>query len=347
MITLLLLFSIIIAILVMIESKQSKYNVYIYLAIGILLICYAGLRQVGFDNDSENYEYTFKHYDQETILKEVSYTFFAWFLNLFTDDVHFLFMIYATLGVSTKFIAFKRIFKDFWFLPIIVYLGNYYILHDMTQIRAGVASGIFLMSLKPLAEGDKKKTAIYYLCALFFHYSSLILFPLLLLNNNDLKKWQKWLLISIVPVSYIMYFAHIEITAIPIPYISDKMDTYMTMRDKGLLGESINVFNATFLLKIFIYYFIIYFYQTIYKFNKYLPLLLKILALSIFSFLFLSPLPVMAFRIMEFYSIVDILLFSSIVYVFKQEWLGKLFVICVGIGYLLLSIYYLEFLHEV
>jgi len=347
MIDFLILIFVIIALCSLTEERWGTYKGYVYIAIILGLIIIAGLREVGVDNDSINYEYTYRHYDQDTVLKEITYTFLAWLYNFITYDVYLLFITYAILGVTTKARAFKQIMPDIWFLPMLVYFSNYFILHEMTQIRAGVASGFFLLSIRHIANGEKRAAALRLLCATLFHYSAIVLFPLLLFNNRPLKNWHKYLLYAVVPVSYLMYFMHIEITSIPIPYISEKMDAYQQMRDKGLLGDSINVFNATFLLKIAVYYFILLMYDTIYAYNKYLPILLRIMALSIFSFLFLSPLPVMAFRVMELYGVVDIFLYSFIVYTIKQTTLAKFIIVIICAAILSLNLFYVELIHDV
>ena len=47
--------------LAFIEPYMKKYKAILYLFIGMVLILIAGLREVGIDPDSRNYEYTYLH----------------------------------------------------------------------------------------------------------------------------------------------------------------------------------------------------------------------------------------------------------------------------------------------
>ena len=82
---------IVVVILSYIEDYLGKYKLPLYLLIGFTLILLAGLREVGIDPDSQNYEISFlRYYDsiaQERV--EYSYTFISMLLNVITDDVHY------------------------------------------------------------------------------------------------------------------------------------------------------------------------------------------------------------------------------------------------------------------
>ncbi len=61
------------------------------------MVLIAGLREIGLDPDSENYEYSFQHYYQssEMGMVEPSFTLISAVLNVFTDNVHLLFLVYV------------------------------------------------------------------------------------------------------------------------------------------------------------------------------------------------------------------------------------------------------------
>ena len=45
------------------EERTKRYNKAIYISIGVILFLCAGFKEIGFDNDSENYEFFYNHYD--------------------------------------------------------------------------------------------------------------------------------------------------------------------------------------------------------------------------------------------------------------------------------------------
>ena len=173
----------------------------IYIAIGCILIAYAGLRPVGFDHDSTVYEDAFSNYDKPKyiLILEFTFRYICQFVNWLGGNITWVFMIYAIAGISLKLCAIKRM-SAFYMLPLVIYLGNYYIYHDLTQIRGGIASGIFLLTIPMLADGKKWKCAGLYLLSTCFHMSSLLFFPMLWLNNKELTRKGKYLLASLVPL---------------------------------------------------------------------------------------------------------------------------------------------------
>lgn len=81
-------------------------------------------------------------------------------------------------------------------------------------------------------------------------------------------------------------------------------------------------------------------YDLIKEHNKYLPLMIKLMALSLFSFTALSSLPVLAFRISELYGIVEIILFTNIFYTVQPKLLAKIIVITISITLFCISVFY-------
>lgn len=324
-----------------------KYNTYIFYAFAIILIFVAGFRPIGCDGDSLNYEYYFQNYDKTKLSMFVEFSF-RWLSYIFMNisgNVRSLFLCYAILGISLKMYAIRK-YSDVCFLAVIIYIGYYFLIQDMTQIRASVASGLFLLSIKPLAEKKRLIFLLFIFAAIFFHYSALSLLPFVFINNNELTKTKRIILASFVPLGYMIYFSHINfVTAIPIPYISNKIQIYQELNERGIVGDEINVFNMVFIVEILIYFFLLLKYELIAEYNKYLPIMLKIMGLSIVSFLLFATLPVVAFRIHDLYGIVDVILFTNIYYVIRPRLLSKSVIVVIGLSLLCIMIFYAELIH--
>ena len=332
------------AIFAFFEERMQKTKLYGYSFICIALILITAFRPIGIDNDSENYEMYFLHFDDPIYEQfvEFSYRFFAKYLYLLFQDVHSIFFLYAILGLSIKFIAFRRL-SPFTFLPIVVYMGNYFILHEFTQIRAAIASGLLLVAIKPLGEKKYIHTLLLTLIAIFFHYSSLLILPLFFLKNNDITSRQKIIWALIVPLGYLVYFSSISLASLPTPYIGGKLEAYQNLKDQGFLDE-VNVFNLVFLVNIVIYYFLLYMYDIIKEHYKYFPIMIKMMGMSLFTFPALSSLPVLSFRVSELYGISEIILFTSIYYTIRPAWLAKTIVITIGVALFCINVFYSELL---
>jgi hypothetical protein len=322
------------------ENLIMREKVYVYYAICAFLVCLAAFRPIGFDRDSTNYEYYFFHFDSPEIIFTVDYSFrlLSSIFLTFTNDVHSIFFVYAFLAIIVKFYSIKKL-SSIIFLPLVIYIGNYYLLQDMTQIRAGVSSALLLLSIIPLSEGNRMKCMLIYLLATFFHMSSVIFFFLLFLNNKPLSGKYRVILASLVPLGYILYFIGFDPISI-LPFSNDKIASYQLLKDKGVAGEDINVFGFVFLFKVVAYLYMLYMYDTVYEYNKYIPILLKIMGLSIFLFLLLAFLPVLSFRLSQLYGIVDILVMSSIYYTIKPRSLSAIIVSIIGIVLFSINIFY-------
>ncbi|WP_051220136.1 EpsG family protein [Prevotella sp. AGR2160] len=337
--------AVIVAVLFLLEDYLGPYKLPIYLVLVLIFILVAGFKDMDSVNDAYNYEFIFEHYDDPILAKGVEFSY-LWISKIFYHwfhDVRSIFLFYAILGVSLKFIAFRKL-SPIIFLPVLFYLSNYYLLHDLTQIRAAVASGFFLFSIYYL-DRDKKIAFLLILCALFFHYSSAALIPLLVLKNSNIEGRKRYLWASIIPIGYILYFLHLNLLSfIPIPYLANKIEAYQSLAEKGIVGNEINVFNLVFLVRILIFYFNLYFLDTIKIFNQRTPLLLKIDAFSLFSFPALATIPAIAFRITELLGIVEILLMSNILYTIKQRSIANGVVIFAAFTLLMINVFYLHLL---
>ena len=279
------------------------------LSVMIALILIATFRVIGNDDDSEAYQIMFDNYDDQLIrlATEPSFILISSFVHAIGADIRTLFFIYATIAIPLKFTAIQQLSKSV-FIPLMVYISHFFILHDMIEIRASAAIAFFLLAIRPLCEGKKRSAILYLAIAVFFHYSALVLFSLLFLSNKPLSSIWKWGLAAIVPLGYIMYFLHIDLlTTIPIPIIGQKLELYRDMKDFGQF-EDIYVFkNPTLLIKILCFYVLLYYHDLVYKYNQYLPLLLKIMGLSLACFFFFSSLPVLSGRLYELFGAVDII----------------------------------------
>lgn len=324
----------IVAILALLEDKlknrQVVMVVFIYAAIMILL---SGFREVGIDYDSANYAYAYRDYEIAEGV-EISFLLISSFLHLFSDDVHAIFLFYAFVGVSLKFLAVKRL-SNSYLVPLMVYLCNYYELHECMQIRSGILGGFYLLAIPFIAKGEKKIATILLLIGSFFHISGLILLPILFFSNNKFDKRSKYIWCSIIPISYIVHFVGIYfLLSLNIPYIGEKLVIYQRIHELGQSDLGINVFSPFLLMNILMFYYLMYFSNTVNHENKYFPLMMKCYAVGISSYMFFSFLPVLSSRISILYDTVSIVLFSNVAYTIKPRWASVLVLIVFSFLYL-------------
>lgn len=328
----------IIVIIAFSQKKGKLVSYHLFLSIELILMLVAGFRNEADMPDYENYVIMFQQ--QEFINIEPAFVLISNIIySLFGPHPIYQFVFFAILGISLKFNAIKNL-SELWFLSLLIYLSNFFILHDMIQIRAGVASAFLLLSVKPIYNRDWKRFLLFSILGFLFHYSAILIFPLWFLGIKARKR----VLLFSLPVAFLIYFSGIKlITTIPISVVQNKFMIYQTLIELGN-EESIliNVFNGVFLAKIAIFYFLLSKYDLILSNNKYVPILMKIYCISLVSYLVLAVIPPVATRISELLAIVDILLIPFIYYTFKPHLFSKLIVIFVGMCFLLINLFYVK-----
>ena len=249
-------------------KQKPQYHVY-FIFLGILLAIHSGIRSS--DPDHAGYIYYYFHLKDA----EVEPTFkiiVAFSKMIYKNEPIIMFIIYAFIGVFLKMRAIAFL-SHFLFLSLAIYVSEYYILHEMTQIRAGVAGGFLLLSIKPLYE---KKWLQFFSCCVFaflFHYSAIIMLALPLLNPQKINRL--WWGITI-PLAYVI-LPLIRLALgflLDLSFGSDKIDAYLFAISQTS-ETSINIFSPIQLIRIIIAVVVLFFCNKCFKHNKYSYLLIK------------------------------------------------------------------------
>lgn len=322
--------------LVVFPTKIKQINIASAVLLFFVMLYVACIRDEKSVNDYDLYigAWYYARYDRTTI--EASFLFIRDILRDYLQ-LHYIsiFIVYAILGVGTKIWGIKRL-ADHFYLAILVYISHFYILHELTQMRAGVAAGLILMALKPLYDRNLKNYLILIGLATLFHYSAALMLPLWFLDRN---KNNKYFFYFIVPAGYLVYFLGFGfIQNIPIPYFQTKLEAYQGLTEGGT--DKINVFNALFLFRILIYYILVFNREKIAAKYRRFYFLLQIDAISLFILPAFAAIPAIAFRVHELLGIVEIILFTLLIYVFKSRFFGYLVVILVTLVFFLINIFY-------
>jgi hypothetical protein len=308
---------------------------FLFWSTALILILIAGLRPVGLDRDSTAYATFIQSVTEVNFLdKEPAFWLIKWFNDvLFHGNIHTFFLIFAVLGVSLKFLAIKRLSKLPW-LSVIVYLSMYFILHEMTQIRVGVAAGIFLLAIPDIYNRNFKKFITKALLASLFHYSAIIMVPLYFLNPRKIS-----IIYLLLPITGLL-FAYFNLSKMLLTnfvgilpeFLAYKIRMYLSLLELGEHSK-INILNFYYSSLLILLYFCLFCYIT----NKikftYDILFIKILSIMLFTFYFFSPLPVFAFRISEFFGVISIILLPNLVLYFKQKEILLLLIISYFVYY--------------
>lgn len=327
MLIVLLVILISISVLIFAEDYLGKYKWPLFIVFGVILALYAGLRPVGFDRDSETYEYVFLHPNSSEYM-EPSYLFLCSLLYTIWQDVHIVFFVFAFMSIALKFWAIKNL-TPLLFASICIYLMNFFALHDLTQIRAGVAASLFLFAIKPLSEGKRLYAFIFILIGITFHVSALVYLPVLLLGNKPFNRYWKYCLYSLAPSCVVFYLLNFNILlSINIPFISEKLELYQIANEFGDL-EKARLLSPFPLIKMFFFLYLTYFADTIKHYVPAIFLIIKILGLSLLTYFAFASFPILSMRISELFGIVEIIAFPCVIFTLLPKYVGQIIVFIV------------------
>jgi hypothetical protein len=325
-------------------AKESRLKKILFICTGVLLFLIAAFRG-NIDHDYNGYVILYNKAILLTSLRiEPTFLLISFLIKHLFNNVLFLFIIYALLGVYLKFYAIKNL-TEFWFLAVLIYFSNFYILHEMTQIRVGIASAFILLSIRPLLDRNFKSFLFLVTLAILFHYSAILALPLYFLKGSKINVL---FFALIIPVVYLLYFLHMHITflidLIPIPEVSIKFHQYKYLSTLNNAHAG-NVFNYLQLSRCCLAFLFLWKWELLQQNNKYSILLLKIYIIAISILVLLSDIPAIGARASELIMPVEILLIPSLMYIIKQKQLATIFVIAIGLLFLSLNVFYSSLLH--
>lgn len=162
----------------------------------IVLATFAAWRGADVAADFPVYETWYTYRGQDTGF--VERTAFLEALYFFIND------LFAATGVPFRVfvwvVAFVAIYMKLWVIlaysrqrvavvtGVLIYCATFYLLHDFTQIRAGIAVGIMYFGIRRLLDGDLVGFGLLLLLAAGFHSSALIFLTLLLPRTGRVSR---------------------------------------------------------------------------------------------------------------------------------------------------------------
>lgn len=290
----------------LIEPKKNKYGVTIFLIFLFLLSLFAGLRSEESSTDYSEYVKIFNNissnkllfYDQKMMVEPTFYTI-ASLLRTQEISIVFLFLIYASLAL---FLKGKTILRDskYIFCSLIIYYSNFFLLHEMTQIRAGVATGFFLLSIPSIESKKFKSFLLYMLFAILFHISAVLYLPLFFLKDKSLNKKNYSLLLLIAIIISVLKFTFIDyLQYIPIAAIQNRYDLYTGVMANGIISNSINLFNLFSIIDLIICLLLIKYSNILEERIPHFNIYAKTYIIGVSAFFIFSTFPPIAFRVKE------------------------------------------------
>ncbi|MFI3332545.1 MAG: EpsG family protein [Rikenellaceae bacterium] len=322
-----------VSILYLEEQEYKEPNIWALLLISATMLFISTNRSVEMA-DAANYIYNFESGSESRF--EPAYQLLRDVVASLTANYKWLFAAICSIALFVKFWAIDRI-APYIYGSILVYLSYFFILHDMIQIRAGVATGFLLFAIKYITERRLVPFLIFSAVAISFHYSTMIILPLWFVVRVRLSR-MVWL--SLLPLSYIVVMLGATsfediINHIPINQVQYLFDMYQSQMSLGI-GVHIDLFNLLTLARVAICTVLIANVERVEECVDHFGVWLMIYTISLMIFILLSNLPVLAFRLSELLQVTEIVVIPALVYCFSDRVFGKVVVVATSLCYLLI-----------
>jgi hypothetical protein len=301
---------------------KDKRSIALLLVIGVVLIFVAGFRPVGIDRDSLNYASVLQFpLGEISLLANEPFFLIIIFVNhvLFGAEPRTFFLIFAMLGVSWKLFAINKV-GTFPVLSVVTYVFLYFVLHEMTQIRVGVAAAIFLTAIPDIFNKNKRGFVLKTLLAACFHYSAVMMIPLYFLEGRKFNK----IAYLALPVVGLVCAAATSVTLPMVAFligllpesISYKLNIYVLFLTEDDQSH-ITLFNPYYVSLTLLYVLLVANYRLLK--GDYDILLLKIFGFALLAYFALSFVPVFSFRVAEFLGVVLVILIPNTLRMFSGK----------------------------
>ena len=322
------------------SSRQAQFRGLLLGLAFFIIFLFAGTRSIGTDQDSVAYS-VYYSIDDRVLSRIVEPTFLL--IRNATEAIsadnglRYLLLFYALLGVSLKLAAILQLTSLRW-LSVATYFSSYFFLHEFTQIRAAIASGLILLSVKHIQERNPFQFTVLVSLASLFHFSALIAFPLYLLGARGLTNGSKTFIALAVPLGILIRVLDVNLLyVVPLETVRSKVDVYMEA--ESLRDVKLNVFNAVYLVKYALLYALLLMSSRIEPNWRFFSVSLKIYALSLFAYLALSYNSTFAIRISELFGVIEVVLIPSLYFGMRSKPAAVVIISSLAVGNLMLSLY--------
>ncbi|EEW5791364.1 EpsG family protein, partial [Escherichia coli] len=324
---------------------KTKLSNVIYFAISILLIMFAAFRG-DIDRDHQNYINIYGYIlNGQLYLIEPTFYLFTYISKWIANDYYFLFIIYAFIGVLCKLFVINK-YSYVPLLSLLVYYSNSFFLHEMTQIRVGVAVGLCFLSLSFLIRKNNLAYCLIVGLATLFHYSACLFFIFLISPKGVIKNKELLFYGIVLIAAYILYAFNIGLanifSYIPIGFIKQKFIEYSDKTAGGLVID-VNVFSTLQIIRIICTIIIVYYVK-----RNTVPeltfILLRIYIISIIAWVLFFDIPAFAIRVSELLGFAEVILLPYLAKSFKPKIFGIIVFVLVCCVMYYINLYHNEML---
>ena len=222
------------------KAKKSVVSAY-YIFMSLLVLFLPAFRDVSVGTDTINYVKFFLNPNLGYDIRQVDLGFQIWIsaLRAIWKDTHFFIFCNAFVSIyGVLFFINKQSPYKVLSLLLFVIVGDFYSMQFGTM-RQTIAISLFLIALYFFVKGKEywKWALILYFIAIFFHATVIWCLPVVLLMN--FLKMNKWWMLIILAISFILGMANIFDYHIIMGYIFKTVDSGSSIGRYGIYSNDV------------------------------------------------------------------------------------------------------------
>ena len=315
------------------------------LSVSIFLVFFAGFRAASIDGDYAVYAARFYNiqtfslweilFDYSSVRIEPGFALLTWVLSIIGLSHVWFFLVVAIISISIKSYFIYR-YSVSIYLSFFVYFSHLYLHVDMIQVRGGMAVAILLFAIQPLA----KREFFNFLCIVLFagsiHFFSLVVlffYPFFSRRYVD----------SFFYIKFVVFMSILSLVFDPITILDSvlggRLDVFDTYLSWDRYNYSLGFFNPVFLKQLFVLivlHYVVVRLRAVSSDFYYGALYLYALS-TVWLFVF-RDFAILGARGASFMSFFDYITLPACALVFRQYWVGYIFILLFAAVVLYLNI---------
>lgn len=325
--------------MMLVHNNNSNSIRFLY-TLTFLLVCFAGLRAIDVSKDGANYAYMF----------DSAYEYSDWFASrnepmaviipvtlkyLGVYSYLSIFLCFAFLGVGFKLLAIKR-YSPLPLLSVLLYFSNFFMLHEMTQVRAGVATGILLLAIDDIYQKKAGRFLAKVFIASLFHFSAIAFLPVFFISAKKINRLAYFIVLFFAIILGLIKGVNVFKLIPALSGLSSKLAVYDALQNN--MAE-VNLFNIIMMVNIFAVGLQLAFIERVKNISKYSILILKIMFFGVVSLYLFAAIPVIAWRISELFIVVSFINLTYIYYIIRPRFVSNIIVILIAVLFMSLNLF--------
>lgn len=306
---------------------RYKQRIIFYFVLWCILSLFAGLRMN--NPDWESYCIIFEEIasGEGPGSSDIGFNILCWFISCFTNNPIAMFLCVASISVALNLDSFKK-YSPYFILCVLYYFVHIYVLKEMIQIRAGLASAICIYGIRYLAFDRYKQFLIVLCIACSIHFSAiiwiLVFFSLKWHFNIKMLKILLGLSLIIGLLCPLGQFIKLFLNG-----IDERLSAYIAYGDSGYAAE-LGVFtNLTTVKSILLLIFVFLFEDALSLINIYFKPIIFSYIIGLCWLLIFNDFAIVGARMSNYLLSVEPILISYLFMLFsvKSRWIVFLFLI--------------------